>query len=122
MKHVLIIEDDHWLAEGYGDTLKSSGHVVHVAHSAQAGIEQVDQNKVDIILLDMFLPGGNGLQFLQELRSYADTMHVPVIVCSSAAQGFTAASLAQYGVVTVLDKATLTPARLRQAIDEVAIA
>jgi CheY-like chemotaxis protein len=92
--------------------------VLH-ALSGQEAIDILDETKADLIVLDMFLPGGNGLQFLHELKSYDDTSNIPVIVCSANPGSFNKKSLAAYGVLTVLSKATLTPAVLRQSVADV---
>lgn len=119
MKTVLLVEDDRWLADSLCLCMEQTGYKVIVEYSAQTAISVLDESKVDIIVLDVFLPEANGLQFLQELRSYSDTMHIPVIICSTAAKQIPRESAEQFGVLTVLDKTTLTPSTLRKAIDEV---
>lgn len=113
---ILIVEDDSWFAGSLGRTLKAHGFETFWAPSAQAAAEMVGQHPFDAIVLDIFLHQANGLQLLHELRSYDDSFDVPVIVCSSAASDILPRSLESYGVLAVLDKASLTPAALIEAV------
>lgn len=119
MKTVLIVEDDRWLADSFCTMLERTGYRAIVEYSAQDAILAVDQHRIDVVVLDLFLPGANGIQFLQELRSYADTTDLPVIVCTTAAKQLPPSVAEQYNVLTVLDKTILTPAMLRRAVAEV---
>jgi DNA-binding response OmpR family regulator len=120
-KTVLIVEDDRWLADSFCLCLERASYKVVVEYNAQDAISAIDDRKIDVVLLDIFLPGANGVQFLQELRSYADTAKTPVIICTTAAKQLPREVAEQYGVLCVLDKTTLTPAALRQAVTEVAM-
>lgn len=122
MSTILLIEDDRWLADGLCLALSQAGHRIVTRHNAQQALLSLEEHAIDIIILDLFLPGGNGIQFLQELRSYSDTMKLPVIVCTTAAKQVPSQFTSQFNVLTVLDKTTLTPQILRQAVGEVVIA
>jgi two-component system, OmpR family, phosphate regulon response regulator PhoB len=119
MKTVLLVEDDAVLGKSFELTLVAAGYRVVRATSAQEAMDVVDDGKIDVIVLDMFLPGANGLQLLHEIRSYEDTASIPVVMCSANAEGFDKRSLAAYGVLTVLAKSDLTPGSLRQAVADV---
>lgn len=112
---VLIVEDDRWFAEICADSLSDCD--VRICHDAQAAIEAIDAVVPNIILLDLMLPGSNGVAFLQELRSYQDTRETPVIVCSSLRmtpaqqQGMKA-----FDPVCFLNKADVTAERLQKVI------
>jgi hypothetical protein len=65
------------------------------------------------------LEGHTIFALLQELQSYDDTRHIPVILCSALDHDVLSQTrLHEYGVVRVLDKATLTPDSLDLAIKE----
>lgn len=115
--HVLIVEDDQWFAEVCADVLEARCKV-SISHDAQAAIETIGSSTPQCILLDIMLPSGNGIAFLQELRSYNDTRYVPVVLCSnvrlSAAQY---EALNAFAPIFFLGKADITPERLREVID-----
>ncbi|PLS81139.1 hypothetical protein CYG49_02780 [Candidatus Saccharibacteria bacterium] len=119
-KNVLIIEDDLFFGQSIERALRADFTTVLV-RTAQAGLEQLDKHRIDVIVLDLFLSDANGIQFLHELRSYSDTQTVPVVICSTVAERLPREQMANYGVLSVLDKKTLTPALLRRTIREVAL-
>lgn len=81
---VLLIEDNQWLREMYEDQIKHEGYKVFGASSAQEGLDVLDNNeKIDLIILDIMLPGHNGIAALYELRSYEDWQHIPVVLLSA---------------------------------------
>jgi CheY-like chemotaxis protein len=81
--YILLVEPDIVLAKTYTTTLKKHGHVVSTAHTGQQAIEAADtMPQVNCIIMEMQLPGFNGVAFLQELRSYSDFMQTPVIINS----------------------------------------
>lgn len=90
-----------------------------MCEGAQLAIEILDTSKVDLILLDIMLPGGNGLAFLQELRSFDDTRHVPVLIISGT--DFSPEqrrALQQFAPIFSLEKIKLTPESLITAVEE----
>ena len=115
MARVLLVEDDRWQADCYSLWLRQEGHAVRHVTSAQGAIDALDGEASDVIVLDMLLPHASGIQLLHQLRSYADWMNIPVIVCSSA-QPVGNVNLEAYGVIAALNKASLTPQVFREAI------
>lgn len=82
---ILLIEDDAWLAELYQSVLEAQKNceVLH-ATTAEKALAILDKNtEVALVLLDMFLPEHNGIEFLHEMASYTDVNTVPVVVLSS---------------------------------------
>ena len=78
---VLVVEDDPAVAEPLLDGLRRNGfEVEHVAYALQAVPAATSGAGVDIVLLDLGLPDGDGLEVLRELRRVSD---VPVIIASA---------------------------------------
>ncbi|MBC7764105.1 response regulator [Microbacteriaceae bacterium] len=109
IRSVLIIDDDGWLAGEFSRRLTQAGFVVSLAQNALEGIDAVDTYHPDAIILDIFMPGPNGIVLLHELRSHSDLAHVPVIVCTNSAADIPKGNLTKYGVTTVLDKVSMHP-------------
>jgi len=80
--NVIIVEPDKRLASNYALALTGHGHDVRTATSAQQAIHLTDEQVPDVILLELHLKKHNGVEFLYELRSYADWQDIPVIVLS----------------------------------------
>ncbi|MBL8159789.1 response regulator [Candidatus Saccharibacteria bacterium] len=114
---LLVIDDDRWFAEALMASLRARYTAEWVA-AAQPAAELLDDSarRPDVIILDMLMPDGNGLAFLQELRSYADTARLPVILCSSLRLERQAGALAQLGIRHIFNKATITLAELERAV------
>lgn len=113
--HILIVEDDRWLAECYQQWLQRVGFETSWCTDAQSALDAADEHAPDAVLLDLLLPGANGIQLLQELRTHADLLRIPVIVCSSALPE-PLPNFSVYNVVQILDKSALTPRKLQVAV------
>jgi DNA-binding response OmpR family regulator len=77
---VLIIEDEKRLAGFLRRALREDGHVVKVSHDGEEGAHLALHEDYDVILLDLGLPGRDGLSILRELRSRGK--ETPVLVLS----------------------------------------
>jgi two-component system response regulator CpxR len=66
-KHILLIDDDHELAELLVDYLAQQGFIVHCCFDGQSGLVQAYDNKYDLILLDVMMPKLNGFEVLKAL-------------------------------------------------------
>lgn len=108
-KTVLLIDDDQWLTDQYAALLKHAGYHVYTALHALDGIEVIDRLHPNIIILDMFMPGPNGIVLLHEIRSHSDLSQIPVILCTNSASDLDEHTMAAYGVRAILDKSTMIP-------------
>ncbi len=78
---ILIVEDDHSIAEGLALNLRLEGYTPEVIHDGQQALERILASPPDLILLDLTLPGKDGLELLRELKEKEH--HCPVIVLSA---------------------------------------
>jgi len=106
-KHILLIDDDIWMSELMAKVLRRHRYTVSHAANAIEGIERIDEARPDMIVLDMIMPGPNGIVLLHELQSYSDTSSIPVIACTNSAAELPLGMLAPYGVKHILDKTTM---------------
>ena len=67
-KHILLVDDDNLLRRGLRYTLEQAGYEIRDADTAEAGITMVRERVPDLIMLDVGLPGMDGLQALKELQ------------------------------------------------------
>ncbi len=122
--HILLIEPDTVLAQLYIQALEGVGqHTVSYIMSAEAAIHTADRKRPDVVVLEMQLVGHNGVAFLQEFRSYADWLDIPVIMHTWASpthlQEFEEA-LKEMGVAAHLYKPQTTLHQLITVIDNYA--
>lgn len=113
---VLLVEDDKWLRDTFVDSLEKSGLQVETADHALAAIEMLDRLIPDVLVLDIFLPGPNGLLLLHEMRSHQDLGSIPAVVVTTSAEHFSEEDLEAYGVVRVLDKTVMKPGDIATAV------
>jgi CheY-like chemotaxis protein len=71
MAVVLIIEDDADVADTVNACLESSGHTCHVVATGEQGLDGCKQLEPDVIILDLTLPGMNGIEVCTHIRRFA---------------------------------------------------
>ena len=81
MEHVLLIEDDPRIREIVERGLGARGFVVSSAPDGEAGLELAGKLDIDLVLLDLLLPGKGGLAVLEELRALRPRL--PVIAVTA---------------------------------------
>ncbi|SDH71053.1 response regulator transcription factor [Desulfosporosinus hippei] len=79
-KKILIVEDDQSIAELQKDYLEVAGFEVNVYNNGMDGLKAFQDNKVDLLILDIMLPGMDGLEILRNLK---DDKDVPVLLVSA---------------------------------------
>jgi len=80
MAKILLLEPDKLLAQIYQQHLTSCGNQVEACPSAQMAISLADQTRPELIIIELQLIDHSGIEFLYELRSYADWQAIPAIV------------------------------------------
>jgi two-component system alkaline phosphatase synthesis response regulator PhoP len=78
-KTVLVVEDEESLAIGVRDALEHAGFAVDAVHDGKAALERIRAEKPDLIVLDLMLPGMNGLDVLATLRKEKITSRVLIL-------------------------------------------
>lgn len=82
---ILLVEDNpanQLLAE---TVLEQEGFVVDIAGNAVEAIRRLNTNKPDIILMDVSLPGQDGLSLTRDLKSDPATAHIPIVAMTAYA-------------------------------------
>lgn len=82
MRHILLVEPSQDLGTVIVRFLDKAEFTCDQARSAQDAISLADTKSPDAVVLELALPGHNGVEFLYEFRSHADWSHVPVIFYS----------------------------------------
>ncbi|MHC5064468.1 MAG: sigma-54-dependent transcriptional regulator [Planctomycetota bacterium] len=79
LPRILVIDDEDGIREGLRTLLQSEGVSVETAKSAEDGIHRVKQKNFDVIILDINLPGADGLSILSSLRTNSTPADVVVL-------------------------------------------
>jgi len=102
MSHVLIIDDEPSICWGFEQILTDEGHDVAVAPSAEEGLQLLEAKRPDAIVLDVRLPGMDGLTAMREFRRRA--ADVPIVIITAHGNLETAVQAVQEGAFDYLPK------------------
>lgn len=86
MTRLLFIDDDEEFREELSEILRAAGHEVFVASDGYGGIDIFNRERIDLVLLDVKLPGLNGLDVLTYMKTHRKETKV-VIVSALPVQG-----------------------------------
>jgi DNA-binding response OmpR family regulator len=81
---VLVVEDDEHLRHLYRTALTMSGYRVREARSGFEALRLLDASPVDIVVLDLMLPGVDGFMVRDELAASRDTQCIPIVIVTGA--------------------------------------
>ena len=82
-QNILVVEDNENTRRLLETILRSSGYEVTPAPDAEEGLRILGEADVDLVLLDLFLPGADGIQFLRATAEMEPDRQPPVIVVSA---------------------------------------
>lgn len=114
MSHILVVDDEEAVCWALERALKGEGHSVSVAASAEDALDVARKKRPDAVVLDVRLPGMDGLSALGRLREL--TADAPVIVVTAFGNLATAVRAVEGGAFDYLAK----PFDLNQALEAVA--
>jgi len=109
MSKILIIEDDTYLRQLLEKKLKSKNYKVFSVVDAKTGFEILKKEEINLILLDLILPGLSGYDFLKKIKSDEKLKSIPVIVISNLGQYQEIEKALKLGASDYLIKANFTP-------------
>lgn len=115
-KKILIIEDEKILSEMYTEKFQQAGFEVFSSVKAEEGLEVAKREKPDLIILDMLLPTGDGISFLQRLREENEISMTPVVVFSNFDDPEKKKAAFRLGVKDYLIKTNHTPREIIEKI------
>lgn len=82
-KQILLVEDEVKLVASLADKLRAEGYAVATALDGEAGLNMARDGSYDLIVLDIMLPGLDGLSLCRMIRSDSHTSHVPIIMLTA---------------------------------------
>ena len=101
-KRILVIEDDHHIAEGLNLNLSLQGYDVGIAMNGVTGIQLWREWRPDLIVLDIMLPGIDGLSILRNIR--LEDEKIPILILSAKVETDYKVKGLAYGVDDYLTK------------------
>lgn len=118
-RRVLIIEDDTFLRELISQKLSKEGYSIIEAIDGEEGVKKTKEEKPEIILLDLILPGIDGFEVLSQIKGDQTTSSIPVIILSNLGQKEDIERGLKLGAVDYLIKAHFTPGEIIEKVKTV---
>lgn len=114
IQKILLVEDDFYISDIYETTLVKAGFNVKKVADGEAALREVKTFRPDLVLLDIMIPGVDGLEVLKQLRSvqeYKD-VHSLVVMVTNLAQSEMAEEARRLGADGYIIKANIKPSEL----------
>lgn len=111
---IVIIEDDAAIGLMYRRQLERDGYLIHHQADGGEGLEVVNRVNPDLVLLDLRLPGIDGMDILRALR--AGGQMPPTVVVSNYSDPELVREAKELGAIDFLVKARILPADLSQRV------
>jgi len=116
MSKILIIEDDKFLRELIAQKLQKEGFLITEAIDGEEGLKKIKEEKSELILLDLILPGIDGFEVLEKIKSDDAISKIPVIILSNLGQKDDVEKGLKLGAIDYLIKAHFTPREIIEKI------
>lgn len=115
-KKILIIEDDKFLRELIAQKIVKEGYDISEAIDGEEGIKKIKEEKPDMVLLDLILPGIDGFEVLSKMKEDPFLAQIPVIILSNLGQKDDIEKGLKLGAADYLIKAHFTPGEIIEKI------
>jgi two-component system, OmpR family, response regulator RpaA len=79
MARIMVVDDDHNVVDVIGRTLRRHDHVIIVAHNGRQAMELLQEQKPDLVILDIVMPEVTGLRVCQFMRTNPTLAAVPIL-------------------------------------------
>ena len=118
-RSILVIEDDKFLRELIVRKLEEEDFIVSEAINGEDGIKKIKEEKPDLVLLDLILPGIDGFEVLSQMKKESSLISIPVIILSNLGHKDDVEKGLKLGAVDYLIKAHFTPGEIIDKIKSV---
>jgi CheY-like chemotaxis protein len=84
-KRILVVDDNYVNLKLASELMECEGYVVDRAPNAETALDSIREHKPDLVLMDLALPGMDGLALTRHLRSREDTRGIPIVALTAFA-------------------------------------
>ena len=117
--NILIVEDEHDIREIYAEVLSSVGYVVDQVADGETGMQKIRDDDWDILLLDIMLPGKDGIKILKEIKDHPELKKGVVIVLTNLNSENIIQEVFGSGADGYLIKSEITPDKIAEEVARV---
>jgi two-component system alkaline phosphatase synthesis response regulator PhoP len=111
---ILLIDDDKFLLDMYSMKFKKSGLEIDTSSNSLSALEKIRNNKYEIVLMDIIMPGMDGLELLKKVREEKLLPDSAIIMLTNQADDFEKAK--ELGVDGYIIKATTIPSEVVEQV------
>jgi CheY-like chemotaxis protein len=84
---LLLVDDDAFLRDMYATKFGERGHTVEVAATGEAAVRLLEENKFDVVLLDLIMPGMSGIELLETIKNkYTENAPVCIVLSNQGSE------------------------------------
>ncbi len=110
--NILLVDDDAFLRDMYATKFRELGHTIAVAESAENALLKLHEGTFDVILMDMIMPGMNGVELLKEIKTEKLGGTPICIMLSNQSEESDRSDALEAGAVGYIVKAELIPSEV----------
>lgn len=115
---IAIIEDDQAISQMYRFKFEAEGFEVETAENGKLGLELVEKQRPDIILLDLMMPEMNGDEMLAKLRATDWGKNIKVVVLTNRGEQEIPDNVLALGISRLILKADMTPRQVAELVKQ----
>ena len=101
MARVLVVDDEKLIVKGIKFSLEQDGMEVDTCFDGESALEKLKEKEYDMVLLDLMLPGMDGLEVCQDIREFSD---VPIIIITAKSEDMDKIMGLEYGADDYITK------------------
>lgn len=101
-KHILLVEDDESILFGLQDILEGEGYQISTASNGIDGLKLATEKPIDLLVLDIMLPGMNGLEICKKIKE--EKLSLPIIMLTAKSSELDKISGLDYGADDYITK------------------
>ena len=83
VQKILIVDDSKTETMFLSELLRKNGFAVRTAENAEDAFKRLSEDKPDLILMDVVMPGQNGFQLTRSVNRTPEYSHIPIFICTS---------------------------------------
>lgn len=119
MATLLLVEDDALLTRLYQKRFTKDRHEVITARDGEEGLELMEKEQPDLVLLDIMMPKMSGLEMLERIKANPATRSVPVVILTNLAGEEEQARALELGAVAYIVKSNNDPIKISAKVQEI---
>lgn len=119
LQRILLVDDDDFIQDVYIKKFEEEGLEVVTADNGEDGLERLREDSFDAVLIDMIMPGMDGMEFLETIREENLAESASVIVLSNQGQPDDMESAQEFDIDGYIIKASNVPSKILEEIIDI---